>query len=583
MVCYRLRTSHCQMQVSEPSLPDPPASSPTHAPLADRPGGAWWTKLEGPAFFLFGVGLMLSVYAGHEGLPGYDSYYHVKMASMIPEHGLVREFPWLRFTYFTETGHGMVSHHYGFHVLLLPFVHLSTKWTGDPLPGARLAMATFFGLTLLLFNRLLRNEGVRWRWLWLLLFLLMPFQFFSRHAFVRAIGPSLMFMLLLLVLLGRRRYALAGLGVVGYVHLYLGGVLFAPVIVALYVVAAIMASPADRPDLRRVLLWTVGGWIVGIASHPYVGGIGEFLWLQVFGSGLSPDIPVGREWRPYEDVWWFAMMSGVLLVTWCAAITLRLRLGRSIGVMGMTLLMAHFMFLGLTFKARRFIEYWPMFCLLSAAVLAAPTLNGLAERCDRFLSRCTRKSARWLRVGAAALVVTSCLGAVLLPPWQTVRRGAASNYNMTDVGEAMAFLKGVSEPGDVVFTDDWDVFPVYFFHNSVNHYIVGLDPKFTHARRPVLWERYVKISRGQVPADINVAVVNEAGESVTQDVHVVLTDIRDHFGARFVITDREHKSLAERLAAADGFARLIYPGEDYPASRNAPYLIFRINPNVPAG
>jgi hypothetical protein len=44
---------------------------------------------------------------------------------------------------------------------------------------------------------------------------------------------------------------------------------------------------------------------------------------------------------------------------------------------GAALLLINFAFLLLTFKARRFIEYWPPFCVLSAAYLSAPVLAGL--------------------------------------------------------------------------------------------------------------------------------------------------------------------------------------------------------------
>ena len=108
--------------------------------------------------------------AGDEtGVPGHDSFYHVKMAVMLPELGIAREFPWIRFAYFTNTGQEFISHHFGFHLLLVPFVQVAHFLTGDYLAGGRWATAAFFGLTLMLFNLLLINEGIRWRGVWLLL------------------------------------------------------------------------------------------------------------------------------------------------------------------------------------------------------------------------------------------------------------------------------------------------------------------------------------------------------------------------------------------------------------------------------
>ena len=550
----------------------------------DIPERSSWIVLESLVVFAFGLAVMHFIYTGTEttadgrrGVPGNDSYYHIKMASLLPEYGILQEFPWLRFCYFTDEGDAFVNHHYGFHAMLAPFVTLSKQMTGDYLTGARWAMATFFGGSMVLFNLILMTGRVRWRWLWLLLFVLMPFQFFTRHAFVRAIGPSLMFMLLIVLLMFRKRFVWTGVAIAVYCHVYLGAVLFAPLLVGLYLFSCGIGSRDERANIWRILIAAGLGWSIGVAAHPYSAGIWEFLRLQVFGSGLSPDIPVGREWKPYEGLWWFARMSAAVLLVWAIALCARLRLGKPLTARELTLLLINFAFLILTLKARRFIEYWPVFCLLSAAFLAAPLMAHVADWFDHLVDHNDRGRALWLRRAGAA-----CLAAVALtivygsPLWRGVRNAARCPFDLPAVSRAMSFLEEHSDPGDVVFTDDWDIFPVYFFHNSHNHYIVGLDPKFTHARRPVLWKRYVKVSRGQVPTDITVSVPDGSGGESMKTVHVTLEDIREEFGARFVITDVDHKKLAGKLAAAPDFAELIYPSKVYADSRDAPYLIFRI-------
>jgi hypothetical protein len=151
--------------------------------------------IESLALLVFGIALMTYFYhssargAGDElGVPGHDSYYHIKMAALLPQVGIVHDLPWLQYAYFRQEGHEFVSHHFGFHVLLMPFVYLSQWLTGDFLAGGRWAAATFFGLNLVLFNLLLRTGNVPYRWGWLVIFLLMPDQFFMRHSLVRAIG-----------------------------------------------------------------------------------------------------------------------------------------------------------------------------------------------------------------------------------------------------------------------------------------------------------------------------------------------------------------------------------------------------------
>ena len=147
----------------------------------------------------------------------------------------------------------------------------------------------------------------------------------------------------------------------------------------------------------------------------------------------------------------------------------------------------------------------------------------------------------------------------------------------------MRFLQTHSQEGEIVFTDDWDIFPAFFYYNHHNHYLVGLDPKFTQWREPELWERYVRITRAQIPArgDKPFTVVDAAGRKKT--IRIALDDLRDHFGARYVIVDRDHRRLAALLARRPDLAEPVFPRNRYDESEEHPYWIFRIKPEPQAG
>ncbi len=678
-------------------------------------GERWLAAVESLALLALGVVLMNYFYAasvrtagGEVGAPEYDSFYHIRMAALLLERGILTEFPWLRFVYFREHGDAFVSHHFGFHVLLAPFVYVSQQLTGDALAGGRWATSAFFGANLALFNLLLRSARVPHRALWIALFLLLPDQFLSRHGYVRAIGASLMFMQLLILMLSLRRYVWAALVLAAYVHLYLGAVMFGPLIVALFALAQVAGPRSDREIPWRMTIVCASGGLLGVLTYPYAGGMWEFLKLQVFGSGLSPDISVGREWLPYTDPWFLFRMAATVFCVWTTVLCVRARFGPPLDARETALLLLQFAFLLLTLKARRFIEYWPPLCLLSAAYMAAPPLRAIAESwrqvgellrpalpiglltvgvallvqlhgdaenrvllaewrafvpliglllvipltriwlleddgaprvprtptrlaapallsigfcavlallalralgTDGPAGRLRIPSAGWMAAAALVFAVpllTRALAggggpraATAIPRTATVLAGALvlvagvagggnrafaavastlrCNYDLSEIRAAMDYLKKHSKPGDVVFTDDWDVFPVYFYHNTHNHYIVGLDPKFTHQRRPDLWERYVKISRGQTPATVRVNMPDPNSQTVSeQNIPVELSDIREHFGARFVIADRDHTRLSAVLAEAPEFAELVFPEGGYEKNRSAPYLIFRV-------
>lgn len=568
------------------SVSPSPGEAP-HLVLATTRPPFWMSWAESITIFLLGFLLLLSVYGRGEGVPGNDSFYHIRMATLLTEHGLLQNFPWLKFVYFTGEGNAFVNHHYGFQALLVPFVTMADQWGADELTGAKWAMATFHGLSLMLMNLILRSLGVRWRWAILVIFVFLPFQFFVRQAYIRAIGISLVFMLWITLTLVRQRPRWLVLIIAAYVHVYLGGVIYAPLLVGIFVMTSLMGSQDDRSHALKAMLWGALGWAIGLMTHPYAGGIFEFLQLQVFGSGLSPDIPVGREWKPYEGVWWFGQMAGVLLVVWATCLVVRLRTGPNLDVRSLSLVVIQFVFLGLTLKARRFIEYWPPFCLLSAAALIAPIPVLIEQSLKDRTKWLTAGRWRWLTGSAMVMTVLMAMGYVAWSPvWQTIRHTARCKFDLSAVADTMRALQEESKPGDVVFTDDWDIFPIYFYYNTHNHYIVGLDPKFTHQRQPELWQRYVKISRGQVPSEITAKAGlmakgdNPSATSSQRTVKVTLDDIVSLFGARFVVTDGDHKKLARKLNKRNDLAKLIYPSTSYEESKDAPYLIFRMKTNV---
>jgi hypothetical protein len=175
-------------------------------------------------------------------------------------------------------------------------------------------------------------------------------------------------------------------------------------------------------------------------------------------------------------------------------------------------------------------------------------------------------------VGYVALLFLTA-GAQLTELQKSVRCG----YDLPAIRQAMTWLKDNSEPGSLIFTDDWDIFPVYFYYNHHNHYIVGLDPKFTDEVSPELWQRYVKLSRGQFPSDIVVRRPDERGRLRDVVEPVTIEDFTRAFGCRWVMTDRDHDKLARKLERSPSHARRVWPvSGSIDDTGSPPYKIFEL-------
>ena len=85
---------------------------------------------------------------------------------------------------------------------------------------------------------------------------------------------------------------------------------------------------------------------------------------------------------------------------------------------------------------------------------------------------------------------------------------------------ASEWIAANTPAGSMVFNTDWDDFPMLYYYNPSNAYIVGLDPTYLYDRDKELWNLYARITLGEEddPAPL----------------------IRERFGAEYVFTDNDH-------------------------------------------
>jgi hypothetical protein len=170
----------------------------------------------------------------------------------------------------------------------------------------------------------------------------------------------------------------------------------------------------------------------------------------------------------------------------------------------------------LLFRSRRFIEYFPPFALIFAALSIGSVINEwMADR------------PRWQQrlVPLAMLAVLAIPLAVMVPK---ARAAMSATTPSETYAAASHWLRDHTLPGSMIFQTDWDDFPLLFFYNTADIYTIGLDPTFMQQYDPDLFTEWVKITRGQIerPGAL----------------------IRSHFNAAYVLTDLGHEAFLHQAA-----------------------------------
>ena len=479
------------------------------------------------------LGFLAAVQFSTPNLVGNDGYYHIKLAALMSKQGLKAEFVWLPLTILNPEQ--FVDHHFLFHALLIPFS------AGDLILGAKWASVLFAASAFAALGWFLHRQKVPYAALWTIAGLVVSEAFIYRMSMARAQSLSLTILILALgwLLSGQYRRLLP-LGFL-YVWLYDAFPLLL-VACACYVAAKWLLGGG----LRLAPLGYAGVGIgLGLLINPYFPDNLLFIGRHLLPKlAETTSISVGNEWFPYDTAQLIRNSGLALLALASGALALGLQ-GRRMGVGTATALFFGLVLGLMLFQARRFVEYFPPFALIFAALAWSPLLRGpgLASsegRADSVTGLPDQHGPPWWRkAGVAALTV----GALAVGLWFNLQASQVSvraSRSSQRFQSAAAWLEGHSPEGARVFQTDWDDFPRLFFYNTHNTYIIGLDPTYLQLQDASLYDLWVDLTQGR------------AGD--------LSASIRESFGAEYALSDFDHERFLQ-AAAEDPQMREVYRDE----------------------
>lgn len=454
-----------------------------------------------------------------------DSFYHAKIAMLIRDQGIVTSFPWLGLT---TLGQHFTDQHFLYHVLLIPFV---TWW--PPLIGLKLATVVFGSLFATVFYWACRRLGVRWPVLFVLVLLACrPLTF--RMSLAKAPSTALIFLFVGLVWMFeykfKRLFALA----FAYVWYYGGFPLLGVSAVVTSVTSWLhnrlmtkhnshmfvnrvmsLVSRASRHHRRRwpnakMLLVVIAGLAAGLVLNPYFPNNIRFYEQQLVNIGIinfQKVIGVGNEWYPYavSDLLANGALASLLLLVALVGCILRFRAQskRAWALFALTV----FAFL-LTLKSRRYVEYYIPLAILFSAVSISDALRDLRwhnivrQFRDWFFRRRLGQT-----IGALIVVYLAIgIGFVVGRDFRNERADLQAGFKADKFQRVSTWLTLNTPTGSRVVHSDWDEFPVLFYHNTHNYYIIGLDPTFLYKANQNTYWTWANITLGKFQGDVTTAV-----------------------------------------------------------------------------
>jgi hypothetical protein len=425
--------------------------------------------------FLAAAALFALLHFRSPDLMEFDSYFHARMGQLVMEKGLVREFPWMQFTFQRDD---YANPYLAFHAYLGLWLKILPA---HPFTAVKLAMIVLLGLVAVAYVKVV--QAIHPKWVWLSAALLPATLAGPVYQRLLSVRPHVLSILILLVgswaVLKKKWWVL---GAMSFLYAYAYS---APVLLP---VVALIASAAytlmEKKLAWRPFAFSLGGLVAGLVLNPYFPHDIRYLYAVLFKMAVRDLATAPTELRPLasSEVLSMNAVSFVLLFLGLLAV---LTSGRRISGKGLFLFATTGAFFVLLMVSFRYVEYWPF-----VASLGATALLREAYADDPRAGRVMTKALAAAMAGAFLLLGT--VGA-----WAGYRK-AHSLVPFPAVKEIADILDREAEPGDIVYTNEYAAPMGLFYASAKARYVLMSDPEMMRIAHPGLYLLWSAINESRV-------------------------------------------------------------------------------------
>lgn len=487
--------------------------------------------------WLFFLLLFLGIHSLKNGFwSSDDPYYHAKHSYLIAQTGnLTLVEPWLEFHFFKTAP---TDPWWGYHVLMAGLIHFfGIVW------GAKVLTALLASLFFAVFYLLLLTFDIKKPLLWTLVFFSSS-SFFEYRVFLER--PFLVALVILpvafwLIIKGKN------------IWLFFLAILFAllynlaPLIVVISLLFLLVKFYTERKFDFKPLLFGTLGVIVGIILHPfsfnYLKVMYVHFFLVVFLKLFGIDLGIGNEVQ-VQSFQSFATSNFLLLAGYVVAcsIFIAFKKYRKDLVLVYLFVLSTFWFL-VTLLVPRGGDFWVPF-----AGLFIFYLFGIFSKSEEYneikifiKARVNLKLLLPIIFTVFLVLMLNNFSQVANYVFETNKSSVKNLY----YEQANNWLRQNTSKGEIVFYNDWSYWPLMFFYNDYNHYVLGMDPTFLYQYDKKLFWLWSNISRRGMFCE------NSDGcllSNPRQKQSLIKAAIKDKFRASYVfVENNEEDSLLQVL------------------------------------
>ncbi|MBI2650994.1 hypothetical protein HYX01_00835 [Candidatus Woesearchaeota archaeon] len=390
---------------------------------------------------------------------GFDSYYHIKAASLIKEKGFFKDFPWAT--------HTILFNNYAdiqvlFRILLIPFTFFSLT------TGAKIASIVFAASALTVFYWFLIKNEIMYPFFYSLVYLFAAESLMYRFLLTREMPIAIALIILTIYFLENKKYLHLAAASFVFALFYAGFIIQLLVIGIYFILERIFSKKYDCKSIA----YAITGCLTGLLANPYFPKNISLLYTQISKVNISNLYNV--EWSPWP--FFEFITNNALIIIFILVKDKKITKSQSL------YLLLALLFLAYSFKSRRMQEYFIPFSVLAAAFF----LNGYIKKFDN-----AKFFTYFKAIGIIILAALAVFNFILLRP------DIKNNNFFHTYDNCASWMEKNIPKGSLVFNNAY-AFPYLFFKNSDLGYTHGIDLTYSYLYNPEEFKRYMAILQGAI-------------------------------------------------------------------------------------
>ncbi len=429
-------------------------------------------KYKYPGVFILSFILLYLIQFSTRSLLGIDGYFHIKYAELILEHGIIRNFTWWSFSSYADT-------HFLYHVALIPFLIFG------PVTGAKVATVFFGALLFTVIYWFLRKQNVEHAHFWVLAIFAFGSDALFRYIQPRAFVLSLILMIFGFYFMLNKKYKYLGILMFIFAWTYTGYIILFGLLILYSAYEWFISGKIDKDLIKYSFL----GSLLGTIVNPFFPDNLQMIYIQVFQVLISkPGLALlSADAQAYPSfVYFLSLFYGTLILFVFSVYRYFKDQKYTDQVISLFLISSVITFI-LTLRAMRFVEYWVPFTMILSALIFEPIIKKWIGQVIDFKDfKVNVDKKKVIAIFLIILIPFTILSAIDMIK---LAKGLGVKEDAQGYMACARWLEKNTPEGTPVF-NYWNEFPMFFFHNTHNRYITGLDPTYFYNYDPDLYRKY---------------------------------------------------------------------------------------------